>query len=740
VAIARRLRAASLAGTALVGATAWAQSTEPPQVPKQARPAGAVITAPEVTVTGTREAESLSETPAAVGIIKGRTIEQDRPVHPNQIINQVPGAAVGITNGEGHTTAIRQPFTTAPVYLYLEDGIPTRSTGFFNHNALYEINIPQANGIEVTRGPGTALYGSDAIGGIVNVLTRVPPTKPEAYLSGELGSFGWWRVLTGGGSAHGDNAWRADLNFTHTDGWRESTAYDRQSGNLRWDSVIDAQQSLITRFAFSNIDQQTGANSPLLAGWSRNDFQNNPTLNYLPIAYRKVTAYRLSSTYEREAGNGLLTVTPYARDNSMDLLASFTLNSDPTLYTVQNQSVGLLAKWRIDFPDAMRARLIVGADIDYSPGSRDENALGVSYSYVSLPTNTRQFSAYTVGPTIYDYDVTFRGISPYLHAEISPTERLRLAAGLRYDYLGYRFDNSINSAFVAVPAGAVVPPATTPFPPVRVYGQAPDTTINFNQLSPKLGATYALGADTSVYAAYVHGFRVPSEGDLFRPAFGASPAAAQAQMQSALGLKPIKADQIQLGLRGIVGPLSYDSVVYNLTKRNDIVSQRDPFTTLTQRVNAGETRHRGVEVGLGAPFAKQFRLDVALSYSQQTYVDWVTTTGNFSGNTIESAPAVLANTRLTWLPQPGAQLQLEWVVVGSYWLDAANTQKYSGYNLFNLRGNWAVIRHVTLFGAVNNLFDTRFADSGQLSGGTQPTPLLSPGLPRAFYAGVELAL
>ena len=72
-------------------------------------------------------------------------------------------------------------------------------------------------------------------------------------------------------------------------------------------------------------------------------------------------------------------------------------------------------------------------------------------------------------------------------------------------------------------------------------------------------------------------------------------------------------------------------------------------------------------------------------------------------------------------------------------LDVANTQKYSGYDLFNLRASWRVVGHITLFGSINNLFDTRYANSGQLSGGTQPTPLLSPGLARAFYGGVELS-
>ena len=68
---------------------------------------------------------------AAVGVIRKEAIDFTRPNHPSQIMGQIPGVAVAVTNGEGHTTAIRQPFTTNPVYLFLEDGIPIRSTGFF---------------------------------------------------------------------------------------------------------------------------------------------------------------------------------------------------------------------------------------------------------------------------------------------------------------------------------------------------------------------------------------------------------------------------------------------------------------------------------------------------------------------------------------------------------------------------------------------------------------------------------
>ncbi|MBL9213357.1 MAG: hypothetical protein JNL92_23035, partial [Opitutaceae bacterium] len=70
-----------------------------------------------MTVTGTREKALLSETPVSIGAIQPEVIRETAPLHPGQLLGQVPGVAVAVTNGEGHTTAIRQPFTTSPLYL-----------------------------------------------------------------------------------------------------------------------------------------------------------------------------------------------------------------------------------------------------------------------------------------------------------------------------------------------------------------------------------------------------------------------------------------------------------------------------------------------------------------------------------------------------------------------------------------------------------------------------------------------
>jgi iron complex outermembrane recepter protein len=145
----------------------------------------------DIVVTASREKERRVEIPMSIGVIGGEEIRNVKPTHPSEIMNRVAGVWVNVTGGEGHMTAIRQPITTDPVYLYLEDGVPSRSTGFFNHNALYEINIPQADRIEVTKGPANALYGSDAIGGVVNVATRPASLTPEASITAEGGLFGF---------------------------------------------------------------------------------------------------------------------------------------------------------------------------------------------------------------------------------------------------------------------------------------------------------------------------------------------------------------------------------------------------------------------------------------------------------------------------------------------------------------------------------------------------------------------
>ncbi|MEX2583691.1 MAG: TonB-dependent receptor, partial [Gemmatimonadota bacterium] len=610
-----------------------------------------------------------------------------------------PGVWVNVTGGEGHMTSIRMPKTTDPVYLFLEDGVPTRSTGFFNHNALYEVNLPQAERVEVLKGPATALYGSDAIGGVINVETRAPTLTPTAELYAEGGANGWGRALASLSDTWGNNGLRADLNLTRTDGWRDGTGYDRQSVTLRWDRAFARGASLNTTVTASRIDQQTAGSSALL----REDYLTRPTINYTPVSYRNVRAVRVSSAFESETEFGLFSVAPFLRWNDMEILPNWSLTYDPTIYTAGHSSAGVLAKIRRDI-EAIRTRVIAGVDLDYSPGGREEFRIA--------PERQGQiFTGFTRGDLLYDYDVAFFSVSPYLQAAATPIDRLHLTAGLRYDRMGYDYRSALE--------------------PLQVgdWRRPADTELWYDHLSPKLGATFEVSRALNVYGNYNRGFRVPSEGQLFR----------QGRSLNSVALQPVIANSAEAGVRGeILGRFGYTLAAYRMAVENEILAFiHDDGVREDQ--NAGETLHTGVEAGLGVSITPELRADVSYSLATHSYVEWSPRAGvDYSGNEQQDAPNVLANARLSYSPEIlgiGGRVALEWSRVGSYWMDAENTHRYPGHNLWTLATNVPLPGNLEAIGRVVNLADEHFAESAQYT--TFRGEEFAPGLPRTIYLGLQ---
>jgi iron complex outermembrane receptor protein len=664
-----------------------------------------------VTITDTREAALKSETSASTSQISQEDINFLQPGHPSEVLNRMPGVHVNVTGGEGHMTAIRQPISTSAVYLYLEDGIPTRSTGFFNHNALYEINVPQSAGIEVSKGPGSALHGSDAMAAVINVTTKAAPEETEGDVNLEVGSFGWQRLLIGGGTASLNHGIRADLNLTHTDGWRDSNEYDRQSANFRLDSFLDNDTNVKTVLNVSNIDQQTAGSSRLL----KDDYKNHPTRNYTPISLRKVESLRLSSAFEKEVGASLYSITPYFRYNSMELLPNWSLSYDPNTYKTENKSAGVMMKYRQDFAP-MRSRLIVGADIDYSPGSMDQNKIDVT-------KEGNYYVDYSVEEKLYDYDVTFSSISPYAHFETSPTDKLRVNVGLRFDHMRYDYENNLT----AIDTGS--------------HRRPEDTDVEYQHLSPKLGATYAINEHLNTFASYRHAFRVPSQGQLFR----------QGKSTNTVKLDPVKVDNYEIGLRGSLGgkageradsKVNYEISVYYMVKEDDILTFKyDDGSRETQ--NAGKTLHQGIETGLTAPLHADIDLAVSYAYTEFTYDDWQPDgSTDYSDNQIEAAPRDIGNVAVGYHPSQlkGGKVELEFVHLGQYWMDQANTETYKGHQLLNLRFNYPVNPEFKLSARILNLEDKTYATNATYKPaafGNAEKFEYAPGMPRTAYVSAS---
>jgi outer membrane receptor protein involved in Fe transport len=411
----------------------------------------------------------------------------------------------------------------------------------------------------------------------------------------------------------------------------------------------------------------------------------------------------------------------------MDLNGTFNFTGDARIEETQVQSYGVMTKFRQDFSDPLRTRLIVGVDLDYSPSKRKETKINLTSTLIGPNSLYTQYTGYTLGSRIYDYESTYTSAAPYAHLEMSPSEKLRVTMGLRYDYALYEMKNQMTPGFVAASG--------------RQYYTSADASVDFSRLSPKLGATYQLSEQSHLYTSYNQGFRTPSESQLFRGgrsdtgALATQQAQARALSNAALNLKAIKAEQYELGFRGFAAGWNYDVVGYLLKKKDDLLSQKDS-TGFAVQTNNGETEHKGIELGLGKTLLSSLRLDLAGSYAKHTYSNWVTSTVNYSGKEIEASPRLMANTRLTWKPAAKTTAQLEWVKIGSYFLDQENIYgKYPGHDLFNLRASQGVSKDLSVFARVTNLLDKRYADSASQSSANGG--LYSPGLPRTVYAGVE---
>lgn len=145
----------------------------------------------EIVVTATRGPQAVARAGSAITVITAEDIGRSGARTLNDALRRVPGLEISETGGTGGTTAVRLRGAEAGQTLVLIDGVrvndPSTSSGQFDFSLLVPTDIER---IEVLRGPQSALYGSDAIGGVINIITRRGRGEPRASIAAEGGSYG----------------------------------------------------------------------------------------------------------------------------------------------------------------------------------------------------------------------------------------------------------------------------------------------------------------------------------------------------------------------------------------------------------------------------------------------------------------------------------------------------------------------------------------------------------------------
>jgi outer membrane receptor protein involved in Fe transport len=175
--------------------------------------------------------------------------------------------------------------------------------------------------------------------------------------------------------------------------------------------------------------------------------------------------------------------------------------------------------------------------------------------------------------------------------------------------------------------------------------------------------------------------------------------------------------------------------VFDMDKTGVILREANGYN-----VANGRTTHRGVEYDLRWRPSDSLELAAAGTYALHRYdfsrrVDGGETIER--GNDIDTAPRELYRFGLGWRPTQAIDVEAEWLVVGDYWLDAANEHRYAGHELLNLRAAWQAASNWSLSMRIANALDVRYADRADYSFGTYR---YFPGRPRAVFAEVAWTL
>lgn len=179
----------------------------------------------EVVVTGTRTKHALSDAPVATSIVTQEEMEKSGAVDAGDALETVPGVFVDDYEQSGRGgpgSGINLQGLPTDRILVLIDG--QRLPWTMRAPDLELIPSQLIRRIEVVKGPSSSLYGSDAIGGVINILTRDPSTEPKGELNLWGGSFNTF----GGNAFHswgaGPVGWVANFNREQSGGWIDANA------------------------------------------------------------------------------------------------------------------------------------------------------------------------------------------------------------------------------------------------------------------------------------------------------------------------------------------------------------------------------------------------------------------------------------------------------------------------------------------------------------------------------------
>ena len=228
----------------------------------------------EVVITGTRAATDVRHLSQTVNVVDRAAIEEtNRTSLLPLLTEQVPGlfitqrgyAGYGVSGGAAGNISMRGMSGSSARMLILIDGHPNYA-GIYGHPIADSYQSLMTERVEVLRGPASLLYGSDAMAGVINIVTKKPQDGTHAYIHAGYGSFNTAESEFSVNTQQGKLSAVASGSYNRTDGHRDNMNFEQFGGyaKLGYDITDNWNASAnvdITRFKAS---QPGSENSPLI--------------------------------------------------------------------------------------------------------------------------------------------------------------------------------------------------------------------------------------------------------------------------------------------------------------------------------------------------------------------------------------------------------------------------------------------------------------------------------------------
>lgn len=637
----------------------------------------------EIIVSSHRHARLRLEYPGSIERISAESIKRTGHHHVSEILDQVVGAWIVRGSGQDNQTALRSPVLGGPGscggFLILEDGIPTRPAGFCNTNQLIEVNSEQARAIEVLSGPGSAVFGSNALHGVVNVLMPEPGDFTNAGTAVEYGANNYLRARALVPFTE-DASWLAAINFTDDGGFRNDSGYRQGKLHVKRAWSTDTGRFFLAA-TLTDLRQETAG---FVVGHEAYRDEQLSRSNPHPEAFRDASSNRIYGAWTSRLGGLDLDVRPYVRSSSMEFL-HHSVPGQPVERNGQD-SAGVLASATLDGESSL---LVFGLDIDHSNVFLEQMQEGLT------PGPPAQQETRPAGKH-YDYTVDAWNVGLFAQGEYALGERWDLSGGLRLEHARYDYENRMldgntrDDGSICGFGGCL-------------YTRPADRKDDFTNFAPNIALRYQVNESSALYLKIAQGFRAPQTLELYRLQRG----------QEIADLDPEEIYSAELGVRQVGRRMTTDIAAYFMRKRNSTFRDAAGFN-----VSGARTRHRGIEADVDLRLNDNWALGANVSYGVHQYDFDASGRGEsfVAGDDVRTAPRWLGGAEVRYQPADGWQAGLRFQHVGEYFLDSGNQHRYTGHTILNLRMAFPLTEHLAISIKVNNLLDDRYADRADFAG------------------------